>query len=324
MQKSINISLIVEDNEGMRFDRWLRKTYPALTQGTIEKLLRLGKIRVDGKKVKSNMRINLGQVVEVPASLDSMPQTNVPKQRPVLPFTNEDKQYLESFIIWEDDDLLVINKPMGLASQGGSKTYRHIDGLLSGYGEQKGIRYHLVHRLDRDTSGVLIIAKSSSVANYLGELFHQGKVKKVYWAIVVGHPKPGQGVIDEPLLKGGDGNYEKVAVNKSGKPAITHYRTIKGLQHRGIRELTWLELTPETGRTHQLRVHLAHISCPIIGDGKYGKREATASTRELHLHARSISIPDRSTGKLLTFQASPPPHFVETLKQYNLDWESVV
>lgn len=322
MTKPFVISLTVEDSEGMRLDRWLRKQYPTLTQGVIEKLVRLGKIRIDGKKVVSGTRISIGQVVDVPDTIDAViHKPAVPRNRVITTFSEEDETFLESMILWEDDDILILNKPSGLATQGGSKTFRHLDGLLSAYGAKKGTRYRLVHRLDRDTSGVFVVAKTSDVAAFLGEAFRQGDVKKIYWAIVVGQPKPGQGVIDAPLLKGGDGNQEKVAVNQGGKPAITHYRTIKGLQKHGITQFAWLELSPETGRTHQLRVHATHMGYPILGDGKYGGQAATAASRQLHLHARAITFPDRLTGSPLTFMAPPPVHMEATLKEFKIDWE---
>lgn len=325
MKKPFVVTLMVEDSDGIRLDRWLRKHYPALTQGMIEKLLRLGKIRLDGKKVVSGTRISRGQRVEVPETL------NVVIRKPAEPgnkvrtsLSAEDEAYINSMIIWEDDDILVLNKPSGLATQGGSKTFRHLDGLLGAYGARKGMRYRLVHRLDRDTSGVFIVAKTSEVAAFLGASFRQGKVKKIYWAIVVGQPKPGQGVINAPLLKGGDGHQEKVAVNlKAGKLAVTHYRILKGLQKQGATPFAWLELSPETGRTHQLRVHAAHIGCPVLGDGKYGGQAATAAGRQLHLHARAITFPDRLTGTPLTFMAPPPPYMEATLKEFKVNWESL-
>lgn len=322
MIKPFVISLTVEDSEGMRLDRWLRKRYPTLTQGIIEKLLRLGKIRLDGKKVTSGSRISLGQVVEVPDTIDSpMHKPLEPRAKVIASLSEEDEAFLESMILWEDDEIMVLDKPSGLATQGGSKTFRHLDGLLTAYGFKKGARYRLVHRLDKDTSGVFLVAKTSDVATYLGHAFRQGDVKKIYWAIVVGQPKPGQGVINAPLLKGGDGNNEKVSVTKGGKPAVTNYRTIKGLQKRGVTEFAWLELAPETGRTHQLRVHATHIGCPILGDGKYGGQAATATSRQMHLHARAITFLDRSTGSPLTFMAQPPAHMEATLREFNVDWE---
>lgn len=324
MKKRFVLSLTVEDGNGMRLDRWLKKKYPTLTQGIIEKLLRLGKIRLDGQKVAASARVTVGQIVDVPDTIEITTQMpSALKQKPAPTFTQEDEQFLESIILWEDDDILVLNKPAGLATQGGTNTTRHMDGLLEAYGTKKGVRYRLVHRLDRDTSGVFLIAKNIDSATFLGEAFRSQKVQKIYWAIALGQPKPGQGTIDAPLLKGGDGNYEKVAVHKEGKSAITHYRTIKGLSRRGIAEFSWLELSPETGRTHQLRVHLAHIGNPILGDGKYGGKEATALSRDLHLHSRVISFPDRQTGSTLTFAAPPPPHFEATLKQFNVDWSKM-
>lgn len=322
MKKPFVILLTVEDSDGMRLDRWLRKHYPTLTQGIIEKLLRLGKIRLDGKKTVSGARISIGQTVEVPDTIDAaIHKPMEPKNKPLPTLSEDDKLYLESMILWEDEEILVLNKPSGLATQGGSKTFRHLDGLLTAYGEKNKTRYRLVHRLDRDTSGVFIVAKTSDTATFLGEAFRHGDVKKVYWAIVVGQPKPGQGTINAPLLKGGDGNHEKVAVNKAGKTAITNYRTIKGLQKNRFTEFSWLELIPETGRTHQLRVHATHIGHPILGDGKYGGQTATAASRQLHLHARTITFPDRLTGTPLTFMAPPPPHIETTLKDFKVDWE---
>lgn len=322
MAKFFTISLTVEDSEGMRLDRWLRKQYPTLSQGIIEKLLRLGKIRLDGKKITSGTRISIGQVVDVPDTIDAAIHKPAElKSRAIPTLSDEDEALLESMILWEDEEILVLNKPAGLATQGGSKTFRHLDGLLTAYGIKNNTRYRLVHRLDKDTSGVFLVAKTSDIATYLAEAFRHGEVRKIYWAIVVGQPKPGQGVINAPLLKGGDGNHEKVSVTKGGKPAVTNYRTIKGLQKRGATEFAWLEFSPETGRTHQLRVHAAHIGYPILGDGKYGGQTATAASRQLHLHARAITFPDRSTGAPLTFMAPPPVHMETTLRGFKVDWE---
>jgi 23S rRNA pseudouridine955/2504/2580 synthase len=308
----------------MRLDRWLRKTYPALTQGAIEKHLRLGKIRVDGRKVTASTRVIIGQKIDVPDTFTAFIEKKIPsKSSPTYILTSEDEKYLESMILWEDEEIMVLNKPAGLASQGGSKTDRHLDGLLSAYGKKRGVVFRLVHRLDRDTSGVFVVAKTLRSATFLGEAFQTGKIQKIYWAIVVGQPKPGQGVINAPLLKGGEGNKEKVAVNEAGKPAITKYRTLKGLQRRGNVEFTWLELVPQTGRTHQLRVHMAYAGCPIVGDGKYGGKVATQQSRQLQLHARSITIPDPTTEIPLTFMAPLPSHISATLQSYKIDWEKV-
>lgn len=324
MNKSSFIHLIVDDHEGMRLDRWLRKRYPGLTQGAIEKHLRLGKVRVDGRKVTAGTRITMGQVINIPDSFNTFTeQITSSKALSLQNLTSEDEKYLEAMILWEDEEILVLNKPAGLASQGGSKTTRHLDGLLNAYGKKNGVVYRLVHRLDRDTSGVFLVAKTLRSATFLGEAFRASKIQKTYWALVVGQAKPAQGIINAPLLKGGEGNKEKVAVNEAGKTAITKYRTLKGLSNRGKVEFTWLELTPETGRTHQLRVHMAYIGFPILGDGKYGGKVATEHSRQLHLHARSITIPDIHTGSPMTFNAPLPNHIDEKLKQYKLHWEQV-
>ena len=322
MTKPHSLSLTVDDSEGMRLDRWLRKKYPYLSQGAIEKWLRQGKIRLDGAKVKSSARIAVGQVITAPDLIEIIPDMpDRPVEKETCPFTQEDEAFLESLILWEDEDILVLNKPSGLATQGGSKTTRHLDGLLTAYGARKNARYRLVHRLDKDTSGVFVVAKTSDAATRLTEAFRLSAVKKIYWGIVIGQPKPGQGTINAPLLKGGEGYQEKVAIDKAGKRAVTHYRTIHGLQKRGIAQFAWLELSPETGRTHQLRVHMLHIGHPILGDGKYGGQEATAASRQLHLHARSITFPDPATGTPLTFMAPPPPHMEATLRAFKIDWE---
>lgn len=317
-----SFTLTVDDSEGMRLDRWLRKKYPSLTQGMLEKWLRQGKIRLNGEKTAANTRLVLDQLVTLPNTVGTLEPLSPPLPgKKDYPFGKEDEIFLESLILWEDEDVLILNKPSGLATQGGSKTTRHLDGLLSAYGRQKNKQYRLVHRLDRDTSGVFVVAKTSDAATHLATAFREGKVKKAYWAIVIGQPKPGQGTINAPLLKGGGGNQEKVAVDKRGKAAVTQYRTIKGLHKRGTIQFAWLELSPETGRTHQLRVHTAHIGHPILGDGKYGGAQATELSRQLHLHARSITFPDISTGNPLTFTAAPPAHFEAIWRAFKLDWE---
>lgn len=323
MNQPFFISHLIEDGQGMRLDRWLRHQYPALTQGTIEKLLRLGKIRLDGQKTLAKTRVTIGQIITVSQTLGTIPQRQ-PLEKKIDILTDTDIAFLEEMILWEDEDILVLNKPQGLATQGGSKTFRHLDGLLSAYGARKGTRFRLVHRLDRDTSGVLVVAKTIDAATFLANAFRCGDVHKVYWAIVLGQPKPGQGDIKAPLLKGASGNQEKIAVDPKGKSAITHYRTIKGLQKNEIAHFAWLELSPETGRTHQLRVHTAHIGNPILGDGKYGGQKATAASRNLHLHARTLTFPDRLTGAPLTFAAPLPSHFQETLSHFKIDWERMI
>lgn len=315
-------TIIISDSEGARFDRWIKRLYPSLTQGILEKLLRTGKILLDGKKIKSSTRITLGQSVAILEDLRLL-ESSPKKQTSDLTFTPEDQHFIESLILWEDDDILVLNKPHGLAVQGGSNTKRHLDGLLQGYAKITHTRYRLVHRLDRDTSGVFVVAKTLEASTHLATCFKEGKTTKVYWAIVNGTIPEQKGSIEAPLLKSTEGHLEKVVVDKKqGKKAKTNFRIIKRFSVKN-QSYTLVELTPQTGRTHQLRVHALHIGTPIVGDGKYGGKMATYLSRDLHLHARKLSFPDRQ-GSTLTFVAPLPHHMDKTLQLAKIDWNKYV
>jgi 23S rRNA pseudouridine955/2504/2580 synthase len=285
----------------------------------------LGKIRLNGKKVKAGERLETGHVISIfedltPCISQNLEKSPLPHKKTLPPLTPEEINWLESLIVWEDKDMLVLNKPSGLAVQGGTKTTKHIDRYVSQYGLHKNCQYRLVHRIDRDTSGILLLAKSSTMAAYLTNRFKESLVEKTYWAIVVGNPTPGYGTIKAPLLKAEFGDREKVVVDpKNGKKAVTHYRSIKRLMGKNLDNLTWLELKPETGRTHQIRVHCEHMDTPIVGDGKYGGMMATTIDKKLHLHARSLTIRDRE-GSRFVFTAPPPDHMIETLKRYKISW----
>lgn len=320
MTQRAPLVLIVDDNFGMRLDRWLKKRYPALRQGMLEKMLRCGKIRLNSMKVESGRRVEEGQVLTLPADIEDLREDTAPRPAKVYDFTEKDRQFIEANILWEDEDIMAFNKPHGLAVQGGNKITQCLDKMLESYGASKNIQYRLVHRLDRYTSGVFLIAKNQQTATHLTECFRQGTVEKTYWALVLGQPKPDHGVIKNKLIKGGMGDQEKVYVDdKNGKLAITKYRTVKKLLHRRHVELAWLELYPKTGRTHQVRVHCQTMDTPIIGDGKYGGREAVEASSDLHLHARSIIVRDRN-GNKFEFVAPPPDHFQDTLKRYSVEW----
>lgn len=313
---------VVEDTESARLDRWLKRQIPNLGQGLLEKLLRQGKIKLNNTKVKSSERVQSGDVLSIYidlATLQEKLETTPPKEKADLSLSLEEIAWLESLVIWEDEEFLVLNKPSGLAVQGGSKTQKHIDGYLQALGKIKNQRYRLVHRLDRDTSGVFVVAKTLEMATHLAELFKEGNAHKTYWAVVSGHPKPGIGKVKAPLIKEKGAKEKMVVDEKHGKKAVTVYRTIKKLIAKRKPELTWLELNPETGRTHQIRVHCQYLGCPIIGDGKYGGRPATEISKTMHLHARAISVIDRN-GNKFTFTAPPPKHFEETLLDYNIEW----
>lgn len=316
--------LVVENTESTRLDRWLKRQIPNLGQGLLEKLLRQGKVKLNNTKVKSSERVQTGDVISVYVDLAALQQqleTVAPQEQEKVDFSlsTDEIAWLESIVIWEDEEFLVLNKPSGLAAQGGSKTHKHIDGYLQALGKIKNQRYRLVHRLDRDTSGVFVVAKTLEMAAHLAELFKEGNAHKTYWAVVLGHPRPGIGKVKAPLIKE-TGHKEKMVVDeKHGKKAVTVYRTVKKLIAKRKPELSWLEMNPETGRTHQIRVHCQYLGCPIIGDGKYGGREATEVSKTMHLHARAISVTDRN-GNKFTFTAPPPKHFEDTLLGYNIEW----
>lgn len=313
---------IIEQDDNSRLDRWIKKQIPELTQGVLEKLIRLGKIKLNGKKTKSGERLHPQDVISIYGDITPFLATRtLPEEKELAPLTRDELSWFETIIIWEDEDYLVLNKPSGLAVQGGSKIKKHIDMFLQHYGQKKQCQYRLVHRIDKNTSGVLLVAKSSKVATYLTTLFKESALDKTYWAIVLDHPNPGYGIVKAPLIKTGFGDREKVVVDeKEGKKAVTHYRTIKRLVAKQKDNLTWIEACPETGRTHQIRVHCEHLGTPIVGDGKYGGPPATWIHKTLHLHARSIAFKDAHNNRFV-FKAPPPEHFIETLKKYKIDWE---
>ncbi len=305
------------DADGMRLDRWFKQRYPGLSHGRLEKLLRTGQIRVDGGRVKGNARLAAGQTIRIPP-LDAGASKARPKQNNAR-FSETDREMLATSILHQDHHLLVIDKPAGLAVQGGSKTNKHLDGMLDALKFDAKERPRLVHRLDKDTSGVLVLARTAKAARILTEAFRSKDSKKVYWAIVTGVPRPAMGRIDLGLEKRLGRGGEKVIADEDGRRAITDYRVIENAGRRAA----WVSLEPVTGRTHQLRVHCAELGTPILGDGKYGGKEAfiegsDKSTRQLHLHAKSIRIPNPAGG-ILEVSASLPEHMKKTWKLLGFD-----
>lgn len=301
--------LIVEDADAVRLDRYLRRIYPRLPQSQIEKLLRKKKILLHGTKSTSATRVSDGDEIIVLVDLGSIDTASKPQQEP-LDLTPEQRQEIDSWVLWEDDNLLVLNKPSGLATQGGSKVRNHLDGLLRDY--IKGVKLRLTHRLDKDTSGVVVIAKTAVMAAHVTKCFREREVSKIYWAIVNGQPSPGEGRIDAALSKGTGRPKERVFVDKSGVKAVTEFRTLK----RFGQDQAWLELYPLTGRTHQLRAHMEHIGTPITGDPKYGDPD---NEPHLQLHARSINFKDLD-GAQLKFTAPLPLHMEFILKKFKVDY----
>src|SRR5712691_10981911 len=290
-----------EDGAG-RLDRWFRRHYPALGHGRLEKLLRTGQVRVDGKRARAGDPVAPGQAIRVPPLAE--PSTPLPARR-VRP---QDEGVLRQLVLYRDASAIVLNKPAGLAVQGGTKTGRHVDGLLDTLRFDSDERPRLVHRLDKDTSGVLLIARNAAAAAFFTRAFREKTIRKIYWAAVVGLPKLLQGRIDLALAKHAGPGGERIQVDdEDGKSAVTYYRVI---DHTGGRA-SWLALLPITGRTHQLRAHCAALGTPILGDGKYGGSAAqlpgAAASHQLHLHARSLEIP-HPAGGTLRVTAPLPPH----------------
>ncbi len=279
--------------DGVRLDRWFRRRWPHLSHIQINRLARSGQIRVDGARAKAETRLTAGAQIRVPPLPDAPP----PSAQDGL--TERDRAFVRSLVLYEDDVVLALNKPAGLAVQGGTKTSRHIDRLLAAWGEGTE-RPRLVHRLDRDTSGVLVLGKSPAAAAQLAGAFARRRTQKTYWAIVVGTPKPSEGLIDLPLAKQGFGDREMVAPvgpkDPMAEPAQTEFVTVS----RAAQTAAWLALRPITGRTHQLRAHMLAIGHPILGDPKYFDARSMALSGELklQLHARRIVLPHPGGGEI--------------------------
>ena len=311
---------VAPGEDGMRLDRWFAAHYPGVPHGRLQKLLRTGQVRVDGGRAKANTRIERGQEIRVPPLPEPAAETAAPSEKPL---SERDIEFVRSLVIHKDDDILALNKPPGLAVQGGSGTTEHLDRLLDGLTFEKAERPRLVHRLDKDTSGVMLLARSRDAAAKLGRALKHRSARKLYWALVIGVPKPAQGEINLPLIKGGGHGEERVHPAAPDDPearkAITRYAILE----RAGRRLCWLAMTPITGRTHQLRAHAAAIGHPIVGDGKYGGAEAHPGgeiPRKLHLHARRLTIPHPGGGAF-DIAAPLPEHMRKTWKLFGFDLE---
>jgi 23S rRNA pseudouridine955/2504/2580 synthase len=286
---------VLKADDAVRLDRWFRRHYPDLAHGRLEKLLRTGQVRVDGKRAKAADRIAAGQQIRIPPLAEIVLARSLEPH----PVSAADRAMLAGTVLHQDDDVIVLNKPPGLPVQGGTRSERHLDGMLDALRFGSPERPRLVHRLDKDTSGVLVLARTAAAAAFLTRAFRDKTTRKVYWALVVGRPKPAQGRIDLALAKQGAPGGERVRADPDdGKRAVTYYRVIDSAGERA----SWLALLPVTGRTHQLRAHCAAIGTPVLGDPKYGGAGAqlagAPNGRRLHLHARDLSIPHPSGGRL--------------------------
>ncbi|MBB5518495.1 RluA family pseudouridine synthase [Amphiplicatus metriothermophilus] len=319
-KSSVSMATVTAEEAGMRLDRWFRAHYPALRHGALEKLLRTGQIRVDGGRVKAGRRLEAGETIRVPPLAAAAQETTAKK--PALPVRAEDAAFIRSLIVYEDDAVMALGKPFGLAVQGGAKTGRHIDAMLAAF-EKKGERPRLVHRLDRDTGGLLLLAKTRAAAARLGGAFQRHEVEKTYWALVAGQPRPREGTIDLPIAKRmvriGEGGQERVvpAEGEDAKKAVTDFQTMDDAGPQAA----FLALRPRTGRTHQLRVHCAAMGTPIVGDGKYGGPAARLEgvAGRLHLFCRAMSFPHPATGKRMTLKAPLSGHMLETWRFFGFD-----
>ena len=297
------------EDADLRLDRWFKRHFPGLGHGRLEKLLRTGQIRIDGKRARAGDRLSTGQNIRVPPLEEWA--GGPPRPIPVAEPRDSDLAAIRAAVLYRDADVIVLNKPAGLAVQGGTGTAHHLDGLLDALRFDAADRPRLVHRLDKDTSGILLLARSASAAAALAAAFRDKAARKTYWAVVVGLPVPRRGKIDMALAKLPGRGGEKMAPEDDGKPAVTYYSVIENAGDKA----SFIALLPVTGRTHQLRAHCLVLGAPILGDGKYGGTESqipgAPNVRDLHLHARSIALP-HPRGGVLQATAPLPPHMLTT------------
>ncbi|WP_338466703.1 RluA family pseudouridine synthase [Novosphingobium sp. ZN18A2] len=309
---------VARDDDGIRLDRWFKRNLPQVGFATVSRWARTGQLRVDGKRADPADRLAEGQVLRVPPG-GSAPPSGGKAPRPRRQLTEDEVAEAEAMVLTKDRAAIVLNKPPGLATQGGSGTKHHVDGLLDAFAGEGEPRPRLVHRLDKDTSGVLLIARTPGSAAFFSKRFSGRSARKIYWALVVGVPEIDDGLIDLPLAKQPGTGGEKMMVDESGQgqTARSRYRVIDRAGNRAA----WVELQPLTGRTHQLRVHMAAIGHPIVGDGKYGGQGAflTGSiSRKMHLHARRLRI-EHPEGDHIDVTAPLPEHFAASMEQLGFD-----
>ena len=308
-----------EDDDGIRLDRWFKRHLPDASFNLVSRWARTGQLRVDGKRATPGDRLETGQTLRVPPAEPAPAEGRGARPRRIVqPLTEDEAAFVQEMVLAKGRDWFMLNKPPGLATQGGTKTVQHLDRLLDGLADDEGQRPKLVHRLDKDTSGVLLVARSARAAGHFSKAFSGRTARKVYWALITGVPSAEEGLIDAPLAKQPGTGGEKMHVDEeNGLPARTRYRLIDRAGNRAA----WVELQPLTGRTHQLRAHMAAIGHPIVGDAKYGGAEAFLTggiSRKLHLHARRLKI-EGLDGKPIDYTAELPSHFTETLATLGFD-----
>jgi len=312
---SVRSFTVGEDDDGIRLDRWFKRHLPDVSFNLVSRWARTGQLRLNGEKATPGDRIETGQVIRMPPAEAVAVRSERPQPRRD-PLTEDEREFVREMVIARTPDAFVLNKPPGLATQGGTKTIQHLDRLLDGLTDDPESRPKLVHRLDKDTSGVLLVARSARAAAFFSKSFSGRTARKVYWALVIGVPSADEGLIDAPLAKQPGTGGEKMHVAEDGQAARTRWRVVDRAGNRAA----WVELQPLTGRTHQLRAHMAHIGHPIVGDAKYGGAEAFLTggiSRKLHLHARRLKI-DAPAGPI-DVSAELPGHFAESLTTLGFD-----
>lgn len=311
---SVEFKVVTESEKDIRLDRWFKRHYPQVSHGLLEKWLRKKNVCVDNKKAKANMRLAPAQVIRIP------PMETEKEATPQKELSKADITLMQKMVLYKDNDIIILNKPAGLAVQGGSKTSRHIDGMLEALKFEYDEKPHLVHRLDKETSGILVVARTAQSAAYFSKLFKTKEIHKTYWALVDGLPRPEKGKIEAPLIqKKVGGKVDKRMVDEGGLPAISLYQ----VQDHLADKISWLQMSPLTGRTHQLRIHAAEVlKTPILGDDRYGKRTEFKLPNKMFLHARAIALP-LANKKFLTVEAPLPEHFEKAFQQFGFNEKNV-
>jgi len=309
--------IVTDDDDGIRLDRWFKRNLADVSFNQVSRWARTGQLRIDGKRATPGDRLEAGQSIRVPPA-EAKDEEELRPKRALIELTDDEAEFVRSMEIARGRDWFLLNKPPGLATQGGTKTSQHLDRLLGGLAGENEQRPKLVHRLDKDTSGVLLVARSARAAGHFSKAFSGRTARKIYWAIITGVPSLNEGMVDAPLAKQPGSGGEKMHVDeKEGQSARTRYRMIDRVGNRAA----WVELQPLTGRTHQLRAHMAAIGHPIIGDAKYGGAEAFLTggvSRKMHLHARRLRL-EGPDGVMIDGTAELPAHFAETLKMLGFD-----
>ncbi len=313
---------VKEDDDGQRLDRWLKRYVPELPFGLAQKLIRKGQLRVDGKRAKTDTRLGAGQDVRIPP-VEGEGAKSARKKK----ISQEDAAFIRSLVIYDDGDVLAINKPYGLATQGGSKVERNVDDLMEALADKDGVKPRLVHRLDKDTSGVMILARSAKVAKALGDTFKGRDIKKIYWAICSPAPEIQEGFIKAPIHKIGTVGREHIVVDEEGKFAHTEYTVVENAYTQAAFVAFW----PRTGRTHQIRVHAAFMGFGVLGDPKYRAKPDPESklpppdfsqmklADRLHLHAQRIICPHPVKKGMLDIAAPLPPELAKSWKEFGFN-----